>query len=137
MDALDKRIIEILQTDASIPLTKIATMLQVPKPTIYMRFNKLKDSGVIKGFNLVLGSAGEMPVHIAIIKVRNYLLSEMGPKTLGRLGEQIALRSDIIFTASISGNELIIAWKGDAFRPHDYPGVIEVKKLDSQIFKAP
>ncbi|MFH1394089.1 MAG: AsnC family transcriptional regulator [Candidatus Micrarchaeota archaeon] len=137
MDDLDRQILELLQRDASMPLTKIAEILQVPKPTVYLRFNKMKENGIIRGFSIVLGSNNGMTAHAAIIKVRDYLLSEMGTRTVNRIGEAFSLRSEVLFAARISRNEIMVVWKGDTFNPAEYREVIDITKLDSAVFKAP
>lgn len=119
------------------PLTKIAEILQVPKPTVYLRFNKMKENGIIRGFSIVLGSNNGMTAHAAIIKVRDYLLSEMGTRTVNRIGEAFSLRSEVLFAARISRNEIMVVWKGDTFNPAEYREVIDITKLDSAVFKAP
>ncbi len=138
MDELDRRIIEILQSDASIPLTKIADTLGVPRPTIYLRFNKMKENGIILGFNLVLGDKAEnKPKRSAILKTKDYLISDMGRRIVSNLGEKLARRGDVLFAARISKNEILVVWMGEVFRPESYGEVIEVKELNSEVFKSP
>jgi len=49
IDNLDMRIITALQQDSRKPFQEIARDLEVSGGTVHVRFNKLKDGGVIKG----------------------------------------------------------------------------------------
>ncbi len=138
MDQIDKKIIEILKADASTPLSKVADMIGIPRPTAYLRFNKLKEKGVIKGFNLVLGSEeGKASMKAALLTVKDYLLSDMSNRVVKTLGEKLSKRSEVVLAARISKNTILVLWSGDTFRPSDYKDVIAVEEIQGEIFKQP
>ncbi len=138
MDQIDKKIIEILKADASTPLSKVADMIGIPRPTAYLRFNKLKEKGVIKGFNLVLGSEeGKASMKAALLTVKDYLLSDMSNRVVKSLGEKLSKRSEVVLAARISKNTILVLWSGDTFRPSDYKDVIAVEEIQGEIFKQP
>lgn len=137
MDALDRKIIEILKKDASTPLSQIADMLEVPRPTVYLRFNKMKENGVIKGFNLVLGRESEGAVRAAFLTIRDYLLSDMSKRTMDTIGEKLEKRQEVIFAAKISKNTMLVLWEGDSFHPMEYREVVGVEEIASEIYKHP
>ncbi len=138
MDQIDKKIIEILKADASIPLSKVADMIGIPRPTAYLRFNKLKEKGIVKGFNLVLGNDGERgQMRAALITVRDYLLSDMSNRTVKALGEKLSKRSEVVAAVRVSKNTLLVIWSGETFKPSEYKDVVAVEEISGEIFKLP
>jgi DNA-binding Lrp family transcriptional regulator len=135
MDEIDKKIINILKEDASTPLSKIAGMIGIPKPTVYLRFNKMKEDGVIRGFNIVLGKEFNGQRKAAILHIKDYLLSDMGPRAMKNVGERLSKRSEVIFAAKVSRNSIFIIWEGDSFDPRTYDEVIEIELLQPEIYK--
>ncbi len=138
MDQIDKKIIEILKADASVPLSKVADMIGIPRPTAYLRFNKLKEKGIVKGFNLVLGNDGERgQMKAAIITVKDYLLSDMSNRVVKSLGEKISKRSEVMVAARLSKNTILVIWSGESFKPNEYRDVVAVEEISGEIFKLP
>ena len=137
MDDIDRKIIEILKEDGSTPLSKIADMIGIPRPTVYLRFNKMKENGIIRGFNLVLGASQDSKLKAAIITVKDYLLSEMGERTMRGIGEKLAKRHEVVFAAKTSKNTILVVWRGNGFHPSEYPEVIGVKEIETEVFKSP
>ena len=135
MDEIDRKIIEILMKDASTPLSKIADSIGVPRPTVYLRFNKMLEDGTVKGFNLVLGSASKGKMKSAILKVKNYLLSDMGPRVMRKLGEKLSKRSEVRFASKISLDSILVIWQGDTFDPHGFEEVVGVDILETEVYK--
>jgi DNA-binding Lrp family transcriptional regulator len=135
MDWIDKKIIEILLADANMPLYKVADIIGIPRPTVYARFNKLVEGGIVKGFGLILGSKPNGELKGAILKVKSYLLSEMGPRVMKRLGEKLASRSEVKFAAKLSYSSIFVVWEGDSFKPDGFEEVIEVEMVETEIFK--
>jgi DNA-binding Lrp family transcriptional regulator len=135
MDEIDKKIIQMLKVDASTPLSKIADTIGIPRPTVYLRFNKMKEDGTIKGFNIVLGKEPGGPRRAAILKVKDYLLSDMGPRAVRNLGEKLSRRSDVVFAAKISRNAIFVVWEGDSLDPRQYREVTDVEELPQEIYK--
>lgn len=54
IDDLDKRILQLLMRDASIPYTDIARELSVSGGTIHVRMKKMQDAGVVVGSRLIV-----------------------------------------------------------------------------------
>jgi len=135
MDDIDRRIIEILLKDANTPLSKVADMMKIPRPTVYARFNKMRDEGTIRGFRLVLGHGVKGELKCAILKVKNYLLSEMGPRALKKLGEKLSRRSEVRFAARIDPGSIFLVWEGDTLKPHEFDEVVAVENIKPEIYK--
>ncbi len=54
VDNLDREIMTVLQGDARKPFQEIARELKVSGGTVHVRFNKLKEGGVIRGSRIVI-----------------------------------------------------------------------------------
>jgi DNA-binding Lrp family transcriptional regulator len=137
MDDIDRKIIEILKKDAGTPLSKVADMIGIPRPTVYLRFNKMKEKGTIKGFNLVLGRKSEGPLKAAFLTLKDYLLSDMSNRNMEAMGQKLAIRQEVIFAARISKSKVLVIWEGDSFHPMEYKEVVGVEEIDTEIFKSP
>ncbi len=134
MDEIDKKIIGQLQKDAFTPLSKIAEMIGIPKPTAYLRFRKMRESGTIKGFKLQMGySHGEL--HAAIIKVKHYLLSGMGERSIANLGRRLSERQDVVFAARFSPDSVIVFWTGEDLKINSFEEVASCEYMPAEIFK--
>ncbi len=136
MDEIDKKIIEILKKDGGTPLSQVADMIGIPRPTVYLRFNKMKETGIIKGFNIILGNTNEGMIKSAIITIKDYLISGMGERSMKTIGSKLAKRQDVVFAAKLSKDSLVVIWRGD-FDPHEFSEVISVKEIETEIFKSP
>ncbi len=135
MDEIDRKIIEILKEDAGTPLSKIAEMIGIPKPTVYVRFNKMKEDGVIRGFNIVLGKSFGSKRKAAILHIKDYLLSDMGPRAMKNVGERLSKRTEVKFAAKISRNAIFVIWEGDSFDPSAYEEVVDIELVQPVIYK--
>jgi len=51
LDDTDRRILEILQTDARTPFSEIARQIDMSSATVHDRVNRMKDEGVITGYH--------------------------------------------------------------------------------------
>ena len=54
LDAIDKKILRLLQEDAKMTASHMSEKIGSPITTIYSRIKRLEDSGVIKGYKPVL-----------------------------------------------------------------------------------
>ena len=54
IDHIDRKILSILMRDAKKPYTEFAKEIHVSGGTVHVRMNKLKDMGIVQGFNLVV-----------------------------------------------------------------------------------
>src|SRR5271154_7191604 len=48
MDAIDQKLLEILQTDASVPIAELAQRVNLSQTPCWKRVQRLKESGVIR-----------------------------------------------------------------------------------------
>ena len=62
MDAIDKKIISILQQDARTPLKKIAAEVFLTSPAVSARIERLEAEGILTGFH-----ASVDPINLVII----------------------------------------------------------------------
>ncbi len=54
LDRIDKRLLELLQEDAKMPYSKISRELGVSEATIHLRIKRLREKGIIKGFQAIV-----------------------------------------------------------------------------------
>ena len=54
LDEIDSKILRILLEDARAPISKIAEELGLSRPTVRKRLRRLIESGIIKGFSVVI-----------------------------------------------------------------------------------
>ena len=64
LDSTDVKILQILQTDGKIPLTRLSEQLGVPHATLRDRIRKLENAGVIEGYETVVNPA-QVGFHIS------------------------------------------------------------------------
>jgi len=57
LDLKDKKILEVLQKDARLPVSKIAKKVQMPPDSVKYRIRRLEKLGVIRFYHAVLNSA--------------------------------------------------------------------------------
>jgi len=75
VDALDRRILEFMMKDARMPYLEIARRCKVSGAAIHQRIQKLKDSGVISGSQVVLNQKGLGYMTCAFIGIQVNLTS--------------------------------------------------------------
>ncbi|MFH1258130.1 MAG: winged helix-turn-helix transcriptional regulator [Candidatus Micrarchaeota archaeon] len=117
MDELDEKIIKLLKEDASVPITVLAKKLKIPKPTAYARLNRLKRTGVIKKFTILL-SKSEEGVNSAILETKDFLISKMTTRTSNELIESLASNPGVISITKIAETKLLISWRGHLALDH-------------------
>jgi DNA-binding Lrp family transcriptional regulator len=69
MDAIDRRLIEILQANARTPTALIARMVGLSRSTVQFRLARLERTGIIAGYGVRLGQAAprhRLTAHVAI-----------------------------------------------------------------------
>jgi Lrp/AsnC family transcriptional regulator for asnA, asnC and gidA len=57
LDSLDARILQVLQTDGRIPMTKLSEQLNIPHGTLRDRIRKMEQAGVIERYTAVINPA--------------------------------------------------------------------------------
>jgi Lrp/AsnC family transcriptional regulator for asnA, asnC and gidA len=70
LDEIDLQILRILQEDARTPFSRVAKEVGVSEATIHMRVKKLRETGVLKGFQAFVdpSSVGKELTAITLIK---------------------------------------------------------------------
>lgn len=70
LDEIDIKILRLLQEDARTPLSKVAREVGVSEATVHMRIRKLKELGILKGFQALIdaSSVGKGLTAITLIK---------------------------------------------------------------------
>lgn len=68
-DAIDKKLVAILRTDARAPVSKLAKLLHVSRGTVQNRLDRLIDSGAILGFTVRAHDELETDVIKAIMMI--------------------------------------------------------------------
>jgi len=82
LDAIDRRLMAALREDARIPVSQLATLLDIPRAQVYARLERLETAGVIAGYTVRLGQAwskARLRAHVMI-------------KTLPRLCQEVEAR---------------------------------------------
>ena len=66
LDTADRKIVELLQEDARLPLKSIADKVSLTSPTVSARIDRLEKDGVITGYRATLSDAsGEILRHLS------------------------------------------------------------------------
>ena len=101
--ATDSRLLAHLREDARLPVSQLATLLDIPRAQVYARLERLEADGIIEGYTVRLGSAfskTRMRAHVMI-------------KTLPRQGQAaetgLAEIAEVSAIYAISGEYDIIA----------------------------
>ena len=86
LDALDRKMLQMLSTNGSMSFQSIADKLSISKSTVHNRVNKLQDSGVIKGFYALLDpeKLGNNMTAISLVRGR------YGPEYSQNIGDAIS-----------------------------------------------
>jgi len=70
LDELDKKILEILQQDGRIPISRLAEKLKRPRTTVNERISRLEREGYILGYRAIVDPAKLGYRYLAIIMVK-------------------------------------------------------------------
>jgi len=70
LDDIDQRILEILSTDARIPVAELARRVSLSKTPVQARMRRLQESGVILGYRAQLDPVKLGQDHIAFVEVK-------------------------------------------------------------------
>ena len=133
MDKLDEGILKFLKEDALTPISEIASKLKVPKPTVYVRLNKLKKDGIIKKFTIVLSSPSEK-INTAVLECKDFLISKMTSKTSEKVISHLKQSTQVEFIIRLSPSQLLVGWKGEMHLPQ-MEGVEKVSVADTVFWK--
>lgn len=70
LDDIDQRILEILSTDARIPVAELARRVSLSKTPVQARMRRLEESGVILGYRAQLDPVRLGQDHVAFVEVK-------------------------------------------------------------------
>lgn len=69
LDLIDRRILEILVTDARIPLTELARAVGLSKTPVAQRLKRLEETGIITGYRAILSPLKLGLTHVTYVEV--------------------------------------------------------------------
>jgi Lrp/AsnC family leucine-responsive transcriptional regulator len=74
MDAMDARLLELLQEDSRMKISELSKKLNLSRPSVSERMNRLRDSGIIEGYSArvslrALGRDTMLIIHLRSLKV--------------------------------------------------------------------
>jgi DNA-binding Lrp family transcriptional regulator len=81
LDATDRKLMASLRENSRLPVSQLATMLDIPRTQVYARLERLENEGIIDGYTVRLGQAyskTRLRAHVMI-------------KTLPRLCQEVEL----------------------------------------------
>jgi Lrp/AsnC family transcriptional regulator len=101
MDSIDKRILKLLQEDASLPLAELSERVGLSQTPCWRRIQKLKDSGVIRKQVTLLDPARINLGVTVFVAVRT---SEHTPQWLDRFAKGVADIPEVLELYRMSGD---------------------------------
>ena len=116
LDALDRRLLDLLRGNARMPTAAIARTLGVSRTTVQSRIERLERTGTILGYTIQAGRAGRDPVR-AHVMIARAARSAAGLETaLGRIQAIRALHAvsgafdliAVVETASVEETDRVI-----------------------------
>ena len=103
LDAVDRRLLALLRENSRLPVSQLATLLDIPRAQVYARIERLEAQGVIEGYTVRLGEAfskTRMRAHVMVKTLPRQ--GQEAEAALGRIAEVSAIYA-------ISGQYDIIA----------------------------
>lgn len=128
LDRIDRRILELLQEDASRPLKSIAAEVNLSRSSVRERIVRLQASGVIRRYTVEVATSSRTLTAVLMLR----LVRTPAPATVGR----IVACPEVFRCSSLSGDiDLLVEIAGDDIaqinRVRDWiasdPGVADVK----------
>ncbi|MHA1298559.1 MAG: Lrp/AsnC family transcriptional regulator [Candidatus Helarchaeota archaeon] len=108
LDELDHKILKFLQEDSRMPFTNIAKKLNVPDTTVHFRVRKLKDTGVIKKFSIIVlpESLGFNIITWVNLKISSHIIEDISIKRLHELTKYLSEMENVKFVANTEDNNI-------------------------------
>jgi len=97
LDAIDRRILQLLSSDGRASVREVAERARIGRATAYNRIRRLQDSGVIRGFTVVVDPRKAGPGLAAYVYVK---IDQQGWRTLGNV---VAALPGVEHVALVSG----------------------------------
>ncbi|MFX1518502.1 MAG: Lrp/AsnC family transcriptional regulator [Promethearchaeota archaeon] len=99
LDEKDRQILSILQEDARIAFTKIASQMDTPDTTIHFRVRRMQEKGIIKKFTVLISpeSLGLNQYAFFRLKVGGHILSDISKERAQQIAEMQQQRSEMRF----------------------------------------
>ena len=120
LDAIDRKLMASLRENSRLPVSQLASMLDIPRTQVYARLERLENEGIIDGYTVRMGQAyskSRLRAHVMI-------------KTLPRLCQEVEVSladiSEISAIYAISGEYDIIVLV-------EAPDSIEMNELINRI----
>lgn len=102
-DELDRRLVALLRKDARMPIARLSKALGVSRATIYARLQKLRRSGAIEGFTVLLNA------EIDRRQIRAHVLIKVTGKLARATEKQLQAIPEVTALHAISGVYDLIA----------------------------
>lgn len=103
LDAVDTRLMAALREDARLPVSQLATLLDIPRAQVYARLERLEAEGIIAGYTVRLGEAWSKT------RLRAHVMIKTLPRMSKEAESGLAEISEISAIYAISGAYDIIA----------------------------
>lgn len=100
LDAIDKKILELLQRDATVPVAEIAERVGLSGSTCWRRINLLEEAGVIRARTALLDAKA---LGLEVTVFANVKLSAHGRRSLSEFEEAIAVFPEVTECYTMSG----------------------------------
>lgn len=101
LDALDVRILDLLQRDATLPIAEIADKVASSKTVVWRRIQKLLDSGVIRERVAVLD---HRKVGLSVMVIAHVKMARHGRDVLPRFLDAVKLFPQVIECHTLMGD---------------------------------
>lgn len=98
LDDLDKQVIALLQEDSRLSFNKIAKELGVSAGTVYNRVKNLEETGILKGYTMILDPA-KLGYELTAL-----ILIQVTGKHLAKVEAEIAQVSSVVAVYDITGD---------------------------------
>ncbi|WP_439104487.1 Lrp/AsnC family transcriptional regulator [Celeribacter marinus] len=70
LDSFDRKILDLLTTDARMPITQLSVRVGLSKTPVAARIKRLEDDGIITGYRAVLSTTQLGLSHVAFVEVK-------------------------------------------------------------------
>ena len=103
LDPVDRRLMAALREDARLPVSQLATLLDIPRAQVYARLERLEAEGIIAGYTVRLGEAWSKT------RLRAHVMIKTQPRLSKEAEAGLAEISEVSAIYAISGAYDIIA----------------------------